>query len=404
MTNHVKAQKRAEKSPSLVPIADGDIFRVNVPASISTTGKRQRLKFESKKLAALEIDRIKGMAKRWGTESMKISAAAAEDAAKALSLLSEHNVTLTSTARHWLEWKAAQDASCTLSELWAEHTALKFSTVSDSYAKALEYYGAPIVRELGKVTVSALSTRQLEKSLEKHFRTPRQLANAKRTIRPALSFAIRRGYCSTNPFDQMEITKLPENEICVLTLAQVKAAFNACQDHRKSEQLKKSYLLDCSDCLPALAIMVFAGVRPKEMERLQWDAIHFDYEVVTIGTGVAKTRSKRNIHMEANLREWLELVPEDQRKGSITPPNWKEKIKAIRHIAKFSHLQDVLRHSFASYHLAANADLNALQEAMGHSTSEMILKHYRAIVKKQDAVKFWSIRPDSTEAKMEAVG
>ena len=37
---------------------------------------------------------------------------------------------------------------------------------------------------------------------------------------------------------------------------------------------------------------------------------------------------------------------------------------------------------------------------MGHGTSEMILKHYKALVRKKEAVKFWSIGPHSTEAKL----
>ncbi|HAV14609.1 MAG TPA: hypothetical protein DCX06_14125 [Opitutae bacterium] len=402
MTNLTPPQKRAKKAPSMTPIKVTGGHLVHVPASVSLTGKRQRLKFTTKREAGIEIERIKSMNRKWGTESAKLTAAQAEDAAQALSILSGHNITLAAVAEHWEQWKTDQDASCTFAELWKEYTVLKFQEVSDSYADSIKYYGEPILEKLGKVTVSELTTRQLEKALTGQFKTPRQLLNAKRTIRPAFSFAIRRGYASANPFDQMETTKLPQKEISAITIEQAKTAFNACADHRKDKKLKKSYRLDCSDCIPALAIMLFAGVRPKEIERLDWSAIHFDHEVITIGQGVAKTRSMRNIPIEPNLRTWLELTPKSQRQGSIVPLNWKEKVKAIRHIGGFSHLQDVLRHSFASYHLAAHADLNALQESMGHSTSEMILRHYKALVRKKDAVEFWSIRPDSTAPQIQA--
>ena len=41
---------------------------------------------------------------------------------------------------------------------------------------------------------------------------------------------------------------------------------------------------------------------------------------------------------------------------------------------------------------------------MGHGTTEMILKHYKVIMKKPEAIKYWSIRPDETQVKFEAVG
>lgn len=393
-----------KNTPPLTPIFDDlrDNWKLDIPAKLSPTGKRRRLFFRSKKLAEMEANRIRAIITKHGTEAARLNPAEAMDAAKALSIVHGHNITLSAIAEHWLNWKKEKEASCTLSELWEEYTAQKFKAASDSYAASITYYGLPIVQKLGKVLVSEITTRQLEKALGQQFNTPRQLLNAKRTIRPAFSYAIRRGYAAKNPFDQMELTKVPKKEICSLTIDQCKAAFNACTDHRKNDALKKSYRLDCSDCTPALAVMLFAGVRPKEMERLDWSAIHFDHEVITIGQGVAKTRTMRNIPIAPNLRDWLELTPEAERHGPIVPTNWKEKIKAIRHLAKFSHLQDVLRHSFASYHLAAYADLKSLQEAMGHSTSEMILMHYRAIVHKADAVKFWSIRPHSTAAKLEA--
>ena len=402
MTTKTTAKKRAKKQPSLTPIKINGGYRVNVPSDYSTTGKRQRLKFPNRKQADLEIERLKGMAKKWGTESTKLSAAQSEDAAKALEILRGYDISLSAVASHWLDWKKAQQASCTFADLWAEHTEKKFKTVSDSYATRINDYGLPMVEELGKFLVSALTPKQVEKALEKRFNTPRQMLNARRTINPAFTYAVKQRYCATNPMAEMEKIKLPEAEICIQSIAQEKAAFNACRDHRKDETVSKSYRLDCRDCIPALAIQMFAGVRVKEIQRLDWSAVHFDHEYITVGQEVAKTRSRRNIPMQDNLKDWLLLTPEDERKGAIIPANWKEKIKAIRKIAGFSDLQNPLRHTFASYHLAANNDMLALQESMGHSTDEMILKHYRALVPKPDAVKFWSIRPGDTKPQLKA--
>lgn len=374
-------------------------WMLDIPADLSPTGKRTRRTFEKKKIADLERTRLLQGKKIWGAQATQLTPAVAQDAAEANALLRDFDMSLREVAKHWLEWKEAHEKSLPVSDLWKEHKQRKSSSISDAYAKDLEKYGDPVMQEIGEVQVSDLSARQLEQAILRFFKTARQFSNAARTIRPAFSFAVRRGYCQQNPFDRIEPRKVPSRNIQILSLAEVKAAFNACQDWRTDENVPLSYRLDCRDCVPAVALMLFAGIRPKEIERLQWEDIHFDHASIRVGAHVAKTRSTRIVPIENNLRLWLEETPKIERTGSIVPPNWKAKIKAIRSIGGFSHYQDVLRHSFASYHLAAKVDLNSLQEAMGHSTPEMVLKHYRALVSKKDAIAFWSICPRSTSQK-----
>ena len=57
---------------------------------------------------------------------------------------------------------------------------------------------------------------------------------------------------------------------------------------------------------------------------------------------------------------------------------------------------NALRHSFGSYHLARFNDAPALALQMGNSPA-MIFKHYREVVRPQEAEKFWNIRPAAVE-------
>ena len=54
---------------------------------------------------------------------------------------------------------------------------------------------------------------------------------------------------------------------------------------------------------------------------------------------------------------------------------------------------DVLRHCYASYHLARheNQDKTALQ--MGHRNTDVLFNHYRNLVTKTEARDFWGILP-----------
>jgi integrase len=56
-----------------------------------------------------------------------------------------------------------------------------------------------------------------------------------------------------------------------------------------------------------------------------------------------------------------------------------------------------LRHSFASYHVAYFKDAKALALEMGHTDSGMLFNQYRALVKPNDAERYWNIRPATME-------
>jgi integrase len=54
---------------------------------------------------------------------------------------------------------------------------------------------------------------------------------------------------------------------------------------------------------------------------------------------------------------------------------------------------DIMRHSYASYHLAfhQSADKTALE--MGHRDTPMLFRHYRELVTKEEAQAYWKIEP-----------
>ncbi len=397
--------KRATKSPSLTPIPDNGAWRVTVPASKSATGKKQRLKFDTRKAAELEIERIKSMATKWGTEGTKIPASLAEDAAKAARVVKGYDTSLYAIAKEWLEWKKAQAASVSFKELFNEYKADKISDgISTAYLRDIEKFFAPFIGQLGERTVSEIQHTDI-KAVPKTVKTRRQRAYAYRTVRPAFTMAVTENYAAENVFDRIKVPKHTSRAPEALKVTEVKAVFNACTDYTGQDDLIKDYRVDATDAVHASAIMCFAGVRPEEITRLKWEAIHLDEQSIIISGDVAKTRSHRIIPIEPNLADWLKTVPESERTGLIVPSNWKKKYQVVRKVSGISkRQQDILRHTFASAHLAAYNDFKELQAAMGHGTTEMILKHYKALIKKPDAVKFWSIRPTSTDASLQAVG
>jgi integrase len=63
---------------------------------------------------------------------------------------------------------------------------------------------------------------------------------------------------------------------------------------------------------------------------------------------------------------------------------------------------NALRHSFASYHLAHFKDAAKLALELGHTKQDLLFRHYRELVKPDQAAKYWNIRP-ATQTNLVAI-
>ena len=133
------------------------------------------------------------------------------------------------------------------------------------------------------------------------------------------------------------------------------------------------------------AIGLFAGIRPHEICRLKTSDISDRY--IEISASTAKTRKRRLVTVLPNLREWLRVSEE------LPIKNKQKRFEKAVKAAGISWSQDIMRHSYASYHLAhfCSADKTALE--MGHRDTQMLFRHYRELVTKEAAQAYWAIEP-----------
>jgi integrase len=71
-------------------------------------------------------------------------------------------------------------------------------------------------------------------------------------------------------------------------------------------------------------------------------------------------------------------------------------------LEKWPH--NVLRHSFASYHLAKHQDAPRLALDMGHVSPHMIFSNYREIVTPEEAERYWQIFPPAPAENVVPIG
>ena len=137
--------------------------------------------------------------------------------------------------------------------------------------------------------------------------------------------------------------------------------------------------------IPYLALGLFAGVRPLEIERLTWDDVLDEY--IEITAAKAKTRQRRLVSLSDNLKVWLALG------GDLPIMNKRKRLARLLKIAQLTWQPDVMRHSFASYHLAFHQSADKTAFELGHRDSKMLFAHYRELVTKEAAQSYWDIRP-----------
>src|SRR6266566_2363545 len=155
-------------------------------------------------------------------------------------------------------------------------------------------------------------------------------------------------------------------------------------------------LSNAPDVVPMLAIGAFAGLREAEIKRLDWAEIDLRRSFIEVRADKAKTARRRIIRIQPSLAKWL--APFGASGGAVVPVNARKKLDAVRKAAELKRWsKNGLRHSFASYRLAATNDAASVAAELGHSTSQMLYSTYRELVLPEEAERYWLVAPTITD-------
>ena len=100
-------------------------------------------------------------------------------------------------------------------------------------------------------------------------------------------------------------------------------------------------------------------------------------KIITIRSKNSKTGGTRHIEITTVLRKWLYRLRRNSSEN-ICPANWTRRWKSLRDDAGFKNkwVNDVLRHTFATYHLKHLRNLIKLQVEMGHRDLNLLRSRY----------------------------
>ena len=199
------------------------------------------------------------------------------------------------------------------------------------------------------------------------------------------SYAERRRVIDSNPVLRTAQPKLVDKPPEIFSVDELAALLHAA-------------LSNAPDAVPMLAIGAFAGVKEAEIKRLNWSEVDQRRGHIEIKSSKAKSARRRIIEMQPNLRDWLR--PYAGMTGAVVPVNARKKLDAIRKDAGWARWpKNGLRHSFASYRLAATHDAPRVASELGHTSPKMLYSTYRELVLPEEAQRYWKIAPANADEK-----
>ena len=178
-------------------------------------------------------------------------------------------------------------------------------------------------------------------------------------------FAIRREWCDKNPIKRIERKKVIEKEILPLKLSETK-------------RIMKTAKLESPECAVVAALLVYTGIRPREVRRLTWRDIDTEEKTITVRSQCSKTGGVRQVEIPPVLNRLLIAHSSELKEGKICPTDWQRRWRKIRDNSGFRGrwVQDVLRHTYASFHAKRYTDLPRLQLNMGHRDLSLLRSRY----------------------------
>lgn len=365
-------------------------WMVSCPPSLSESGKRERHFFKNRDLARDYAANLKERVAKHGSAALTIKPSMAEDASKAAEILEPYSITLEQAARFYKQHHDRRAKVPTLDEAWEaglwKRQNRRTRTLTDlrKWQRALpDWFMQMNCYEIGPDDIS--------NALNEVTSGPTHWAGGLRYISSIFGDLKKSGKLDKNPASHVLKPDKPESgDVVVYSVKELKNLLKACKDYPKGEADRL-----CKACAVPFAFMAFAGIRPDETAKLKWEDVKVEKGLIRVGGRIAKKKYIRNVRIQPTLQAWIDTVPPEDRKGSITPPRWERKAAKVRKKAGIDghEKQDALRHSFGSYLFATENDLNALKLDMGHGHENVFFEHYRTLIDKADALPYWQVLP-----------
>jgi integrase len=356
-----------------------------VDARVKGAGKRHF--FEIKKDAETKARQLRTERLNQGTAVINFPERLRVEALECADRLKPFGKTLRDAVGFYLPHLEATNKTCTINELKEQLLASKKQDgKSHRYLGDLRSRIGQFARYFDGKPVSEFTFTDVDTWLRSLGLGIVSRNNFRRALVIAFNFAKEHGYCASNPAEKTNAPAEPRKTVEVLSIEQA-ADLLAHADEK---------------IIPAIALGLFAGLRPESERNLDWSQIDFEDKQIDIDErNTKRPESQRYIDMSDNLIAWLQ--PHRKLRGRVFPSidayyGLLADARKKAGIKQWPH--DALRHSFGTYHYGAHQNAALTMTQMGHTNPKTFFKHYRRKIKQKDALPYWQIVPKSAGKKI----
>lgn len=347
-------------------------------------GRRERHSFKTKGEADTFAEARRAERLNEGASALALSQADRQDAAKALETLRPHDITLTKAADYYFQHVLAYRNAPLVPEVVArliadtEKNDRRDRTVAELRSRLTIFANDFEDRRLSEVTVE-----EIEAWTNEEDWSARTRINYLTKISQLFNYALRHRWVDANIVDRIERPTAEDKEPGILPVDQVATLLQHAGRH---------------GLLAYVAIGLFAGLRSAELLRIQWSAVNIAEKSIVVGAQIAKKRSRRVVEICPALEAFLSAAGGTGTGMLVDGNSFRENLDALRKAAGLEEWpHNGLRHSFASYHLAAFGDAIKTATMLGHKDPGVVHNHYKALVQRSEAMRFWNLRPVTAE-------
>lgn len=361
-------------------------------------GKRVQRSYGSEKAALKAMADARKTMARHGAAGALFSPGEMAEIVIAKERLEAVGASISDAVEHYLRSGSAVRESVTVEELVRRFRAAKEDDgCSSRYLRQLGVSLGAFAKHCGSTAASGIVREDVETWLRSNSWSPKTRNNYVGDVRALCEWGRTRGLIRTNPVVGISRAKLGDGEIGTLSVGQCGALLRGG--------------LARPDVMGFIVLGMFGGLRPAEIQRLDWSAVDLRARTVVVAGSQAKTRRRRVVDLCPNAVAWIK-ASKVERNGKIVGRWWDARWRLFRAAmgwdvgvgekgvkrrdSKPIHgpwPHNALRHTYASMHYAMHQNEALLQAQMGHENAAMLHRHYRALRTRSEAAKFWALRP-----------
>jgi len=196
---------------------------------------------------------------------------------------------------------------------------------------------------------------------------------------------------SVNPAAHIKDRSEGMGEVGIISVAQAAQLFHTALNHREvGGEYRFRHIIG------RLALEAFVGLRFASGCRLEPGDIKREDKGILLPKKKLKTKRRHYIDgLPENVWPWIDLVAKDD--WHITPRQYMGLKSELFAVANVPHPRNCLRHSFATYHVAAYKDAGKTAYLLCHQNQDELYEHYKGNATEAQGKLYQTITPDTVD-------